>query len=594
MQTPFAILNPLLRLNAVFPDLDQELFNFALSHYSKRNFQRLKSKYGIIDDKPKIFEYLGDTVLQYITMNHLLTLYGLAITSRDYHLITGVFVSNRNLTTLSKKLGFCDIMYPNARLHNPETNDWHNPCSNAIEAILGVLYFQTRDINYISKWFFTLEGVNDSMQNTLDYISKKSKRVTPPPRTLSSDEESTNIRITPLSMEPITVPIAGEPEVEPQPELEPEVEPQLELEPEVEPQLEPEVEPQLEPEVEPQLEPEVEPQPEVEPEVEPQPEPESQPEVEGYQIIPKEVYAKQFGIYKQYIFPCLTYDSASGMVNLEDTYLPDDTTYKIEGNSPVDALDKVFEQIHVKKYGETLLSQKYYHIMKITGHYGKVPFLSKIYRNNWYGIYLKFYDKDYYVTSIVLLSDVTRDVDSFNVAKDTLAVQALDRLSYHYIGTYNVVNFVYKMAPRINTRVVRGLTNIIAFENEKTICVVRSRNNKHECNINEYQRVIKKIPSYTSMEELLSVSLPGLRVAYGRSPIIDYENPSFKQLVYFYVNNVDINGDIIVIILSCMLRLGEDSDYGLTADQLATVNKSRYKYYLFGSINKLDIFYYLH
>ena len=164
------ILERILSFSKYFPDLDRDLILLAISNKQKsyldnRSKRRLKEKYIIIDQTYQTLEFFGDKVLSSITVSHLLDLFSLSKTLKNYHHYFQEFVRNSNLTKLSIDLGFYDELFPDADISSK-----HNTCSDVIESILGALFVQYGPckIEIIGKWFFNLDIVIQNINKILE------------------------------------------------------------------------------------------------------------------------------------------------------------------------------------------------------------------------------------------------------------------------------------------------------------------------------------------------------------------------------------------------------------------------------------------
>jgi hypothetical protein len=169
----FEFLDSVLNITGFFPDIDRELIVFAFNprgyhRVPERMFDRLKVQYGILEKHNKILEFVGDSVLDMVAMKRLLDLYSLTLRPIQYHQIHKYFVNNENLTVLSQDLGICDQLFPSEKL--VRDGDWHNSCSNSMEALLGAIYIQFPNIDRIVQWFFSLKVVSNNFDRIVRSI----------------------------------------------------------------------------------------------------------------------------------------------------------------------------------------------------------------------------------------------------------------------------------------------------------------------------------------------------------------------------------------------------------------------------------------
>ena len=146
-----------LHLDQYFSDLDLDFLNFTLQRpITQGVITRIKSRYGP-NINHRTLSFFGDTVLEMITAKRLIDFSGLSFEVVDYHKIKQNFVNNQNLTTIAIEIGLCSL-FPDAVLN--QGKDWHNPCSDTLEALLGMLFLEYEDTEKISNWFFSLTGDN--------------------------------------------------------------------------------------------------------------------------------------------------------------------------------------------------------------------------------------------------------------------------------------------------------------------------------------------------------------------------------------------------------------------------------------------------
>lgn len=173
MNENFNKLDRLIGITKYFPDVDKELMLLAINKKYTFNEKKLRERYAVKKMDYQTLEYLGDSVLDFITNSFLIDLYDLSLNGKEYNYIKSEFVKNNNLTRLSVHLGICNEFFPEYDISYK-----HNICSDTFEAILGALWLQYRDENIVKirKWFF---GIPEVYKNIVKIIGIEEEKIIP-------------------------------------------------------------------------------------------------------------------------------------------------------------------------------------------------------------------------------------------------------------------------------------------------------------------------------------------------------------------------------------------------------------------------------
>jgi hypothetical protein len=154
-----ATVRKALRLDMYFNELDDSLLLFTLfgdALYQPRLcmlfpdlMSKLFSTYCIPSCDNRIFESYGDLVLYGIILRWMMESFGPKLTPFQFNAIRRDITSNVALTELGFQLGVCQPLGLRT-MENP-----HNVCSNALESLLGMLYYVygEQGLPTISEWF---------------------------------------------------------------------------------------------------------------------------------------------------------------------------------------------------------------------------------------------------------------------------------------------------------------------------------------------------------------------------------------------------------------------------------------------------------
>lgn len=160
---------------AFFPDIDRDLialacrtdrhipFAYGSSAFSHKIEQNLIKRYSILkpNQNYQALEFYGDKVLYMAMVDTLSTLLGLNTTPGELTELVKQTTRNNFLTSLSKKLGVCELFpVDQAKLR------LHNVCSDSTESVIGAVYFQykTPALGTIFEWINSLHPLSDLIE----------------------------------------------------------------------------------------------------------------------------------------------------------------------------------------------------------------------------------------------------------------------------------------------------------------------------------------------------------------------------------------------------------------------------------------------
>jgi len=152
-----------------FPDVDLDLVELAMTDKqpmgNNRNFNSLidilDAKYGVRKSKlnNSTLAFYGDTVLDMIVVDRIRDWYGINVSSSKLTFVRKEMVSNQKLLMFSRELDICCSIF--GKCNGDQKLKSHNSCTESMEAIIGVLYFQygIQSLYDISTWFFSLPPI---------------------------------------------------------------------------------------------------------------------------------------------------------------------------------------------------------------------------------------------------------------------------------------------------------------------------------------------------------------------------------------------------------------------------------------------------
>jgi dsRNA-specific ribonuclease len=150
-----------------FPDVDLDLVELAMTHKQPIGNKDFNILIDILDDKYGVrksklnnstLAFYGDTVLDMIIVDRIRDWYGINVTPDKLTFVRKEMVLNQKLLLFSRELDICYNIFDK---HDDQRLKSHNACTESMEAIIGVLYFQygIRSLYDISTWFFSLPPI---------------------------------------------------------------------------------------------------------------------------------------------------------------------------------------------------------------------------------------------------------------------------------------------------------------------------------------------------------------------------------------------------------------------------------------------------
>jgi hypothetical protein len=154
----------ILDIRKFFPNVDKDLITLAITPSG----QRISKVPSGVDKKfanYESLEFYGDSVLDFLIVDEVETLFGLNISPGDLTRIKQQIVKNDSLTGYSADLKVCRIL----GVRDISRLKKHNICADSFEAIIGALYIQygIRNLLKIQNWLRSLGPLTEEIDRLL-------------------------------------------------------------------------------------------------------------------------------------------------------------------------------------------------------------------------------------------------------------------------------------------------------------------------------------------------------------------------------------------------------------------------------------------